>query len=308
MSLNCLKQLNSKFVKKMAIRSLQKEANAFFSSTSIHGFPYISSTQSRSTRVIWTVIVLASFGINAYFLFETLNGFNEKYVTTTVETKSIKEYPFPAVTFHPGEYNSKNAFLRHFLNQFEFTRYDEDSALRNNELFLNSYHWLVSSISDELFDDAENYLLYTSSGQSYMMTWYEDYFHDETCKLLSLYYNDISLKSQIRNIFMINMYKFRDLNRNNPNNIYSLIHEEIGPIIQEAVDNQNITKSEIIENCKYSSIMQKKIKAMLLSFFYIFSDAEDVGAGDMATGPYTPTIHADTHTKLTGIFNDMVDG
>ena len=166
----------------------------------------------------------------------------------------------------------------------------------------------IGSIIFGIFDDAENYLLYTSSGQSYMMTWYEDYFHDETCKLLSLYYNDISLKSQIRNIFMINMYKFRDLNRNNPNNIYSLIHEEIGPIIQEAVDNQNITKSEIIENCKYSSIMQKKIKAMLLSFFYIFSDAEDVGAGDMATGPYTPTIHADTHTKLTGIFNDMVDG
>ena len=142
----------------MAIRRLQKEANEFFSSTSIHGFPYISNTQSGSTRVIWTVIVLASFGINAYFLFETLNGFNEKYVTTTVETKSIKYYPFPAVTFHPGEYNSKNAFLRHFLNQFEFTRYDEDSPLRNNELFLNSYHWLVSSINDELFDDVENYL------------------------------------------------------------------------------------------------------------------------------------------------------
>ena len=107
---------------------------------------------------------------------------------------------------------------------------------------------------------------------------------------------------------MTNMYKFRDINRNNPNNIYVFIHEEIGPIIQEAVDNQNITKSEIIENCKYSAITQKKLKAMLLSFIYIFSDAEDVGAGDMATGPYTPTIHADTHTKLTGIFNDMVDG
>ena len=286
----------------MAIRRLQKEANEFFSSTSIHGFPYISNTQSGSTRVIWTVIVLASFGINAYFLFETLNGFNEKYVTTTLETKSIKDYPFPAVTFHPGEYNSKNAFLRHFLNQFEFTRYDEDSPLRNNELFLNSYQWLVSSINDELFDDAENYLFYTSRGQSFLAINGHN-IEEETCKLLSLYYKDISLKSEIRNMFMSNMYKFRYYQIP-----YSFIHQEIGPIIEEAVDNQNITKSDIFENCKYSAIIQEKLKAMLLSFIYIFSDAKDVGAGDMATGPYSPTIPAKTHTELTHIFNDMVNG
>ena len=69
-----------------------------------------------------------------------------------------------------------------------------------------------------------------------------------------------------------------------------------------------MTKSDIIENCKYSAIIQEKLKAMLLSFIYIFSDAKDVGAGDMATGPYSPTIPAKTHTELTRIFNDMVNG
>ena len=102
------------------MRGLGKEVNNFFSSTSIHGFPYISSTQSRSTRFIWTIIVLFGLGGAIFFLYETIDGFDENYITTTTETRSVQDYPFPAVTFHPGGYNSKYAFLRNFFNQFEF--------------------------------------------------------------------------------------------------------------------------------------------------------------------------------------------
>ena len=121
------------------MRGLWREVNEFFSSTSIHGFPYISDNQSRSTRIIWTIIVLAGFGVTSYFLYSTLDGFDEKYVSTTIETRSIKEFAFPAITFHPSDYNSKDAFKRHFLNQFEFTRYLRQSPLLNNTEFLKLY-------------------------------------------------------------------------------------------------------------------------------------------------------------------------
>ena len=87
------------------------------------------------------MIVLAGLGGASYFLYESVKGFGEKYVSTTIETRSIQEFPFPAVTFHPGDFNSKEAFKRTFLNQFEFTRYDETSQLRNNEDFRNLYQW-----------------------------------------------------------------------------------------------------------------------------------------------------------------------
>ena len=92
-------------------------------------------------------------------MYESVKGFGEKYVSTTIETRSIQQFPFPAVTFHPGDFNSKEAFKRTFLNQFEFTRYDDESQLRNNEDFRNLYQWLTSPMNNELFDSIENYLI-----------------------------------------------------------------------------------------------------------------------------------------------------
>ena len=126
---------------------LWREVNEFFSSTSIHGFSYISNKQSRSTRIIWTLIVLAVFGVASYLVYQTLSGFKTKFVSTTIETKSIKEYPFPAVTFHPGDYNSEHTLLKTLLNQFEFTRYDSKSVLRNNEEFMDSWSSIVYPMS-----------------------------------------------------------------------------------------------------------------------------------------------------------------
>ena len=87
------------------MRGLWGEVNTFFSYTSIHGFPYISDTQSRSTRKIWTIIVLVAFGVASNFLYQTIKGFDEKYVSTTIETQSIQKFPFPAITFHSEKYN-----------------------------------------------------------------------------------------------------------------------------------------------------------------------------------------------------------
>ena len=131
---------------------LWREMNDFFASTSIHGFPYISDTHSKSTRIIWTVIVVGGFGITSYFLYNTVDGFSEKHISTTVETRSIKDYPFPAVTFHPGEYNSEKYFLKKFLNEFEFTRYDPSSSVEDNNKFFNLYQWLLTPMKNKIFE------------------------------------------------------------------------------------------------------------------------------------------------------------
>ena len=141
------------------MRGLSREVNEFFTSTSIHGFFYISNSQTRFTRITWTLLVLAATGTASYFLYQTVDGFYEKYVSTTIETRSVKEFPFPAVTFHPGEFNSKKAFLRNFMNQFEFTRYDKKSSLRDNDKFRSLYQWLVYPMNNDIYDSVEKFLI-----------------------------------------------------------------------------------------------------------------------------------------------------
>ena len=292
------------------MRGLWRELNEFFSSTSIHGFPYISDTQSRFTRIFWTLIVLAGFGVTSYFLYETVDGFSEKYVSTTVETRSINEYPFPAVTFHPGEFNSKNSFLRNILNEFEF-RNSPRSSLMDNEKFLNLYQWLLYPMNDELFDDIEEILigdkatLYTDG--TYLQ-YYGNQFKEEVCQLIALHNKNISvIKSSTRKVFMYNIYSTMSFF-----NARRIIKSQVGEIIKEVVANKNITKSEISEACsdQKNRYLMTKMQAMLVSFMYLSQKThilEDVGAGDLATGPYAPPITLATHTLLTNMYNDMIN-
>ena len=128
------------------MKTFLKEFNDFLETTSVHGLFYINKGQTRYSRIIWSLIVLSAAGIAGYFLYETISGFEEKFTSTTIETRSVKQFPFPAVTFHAGDYNSKDIFLRTFLNQFEFSRYDQLSPLRKNSLNVNR-DWTAGALS-----------------------------------------------------------------------------------------------------------------------------------------------------------------
>ena len=290
------------------MRGLWGEVNEFFTSTSIHGFPYISDNQSRSTRIIWTVIVLVGFGFALYFLYNTIDGFSDKYVTTTVETRNIREFPFPAVTFHPGDYNSKNAFLKNFLNKFEFTRYQENSPTFDNDEFKRLYKWILN---DTVLDDVANFLvtegIYVPNFRQLPDTDLDSF----SCPLVALKNKNVSLEKVIKDILVSNLYKYLGTSMN-------LLRNEVSPVIQEYVSIHGLTDTEISSICEDPSNMdiKNKMEAMLLTLSYLF-DGEflgvenplfrlffmgpndvtfvpympgtgkvEVGAGDVATGPY----------------------
>ena len=47
---------------------------------------------------------------------------------------------------------------------------------------------------------------------------------------------------------------------------------------------------------------------MIVSYSFLFSAHSEVGAGDLATGPYAQPLSQETHTLITNMFNDMVNG
>ena len=302
------------------MRGLWREFDDFFSSTSIHGFLYISGSQSMSTRFIWTIIVLAGFGVATYFLYNTVDGFSDKYVTTTVETRKIQDYPFPAVTFYPGEYNSKNVFLRNFLNEFEFTRYDEKSPLRDNERFINLYQWLLSPMHNDLFNDIEYYLTNNVAGRTFRMnlryflnnTFMHKEYTTTWCSLVALHNRNISLKSKIREAYLPNMYRVEGGRRGLS---ILMIRDIVGPIVKESAEKQNLTKANIVAACKDKNNKEEELvmmESMMFSFVYLYSRTHseldiEVGAGDLATGPYASPLSHATHTLLTNLYNEMVN-
>ena len=119
----------------------------------------MTKDETKCSKFIWTLIVLTASGVAGYLLYETVSGFDEHYTSTKIETRNIQSYPFPAVTFHPGDYSLKNSLKWTILNHMEFTRVKKENQLRDNKQFMRQFQWLVSPMNNKIFEGVEKYLL-----------------------------------------------------------------------------------------------------------------------------------------------------
>ena len=300
------------------MKNFCKELNAFFEATTVHGLAYLESRQTKCTRTFWFLVSLAALGIASYFLYQTVTGFDTKYTSTVIETRSIQDFPFPAVTFHPGEYNLKKSFLRKLLNQLEFTRYQEISHVRDNELFLKQFEWLISPMNNEVFDGVEKYLLL--EGQKFVKS-KQKYIQNDACTLVSLTSRKDAfkkLKKDIRYIFLQNMHKY-----NNFVDLINVLKNQVSPIIMEAKSQYNLSESEIKSLCKdpQKIKIKSKMETMLLSYLFLFIDKKitEVGAGDLATSSLITGLsrgqfntkfnyfYLSSHKLITNIYNNLTN-
>ena len=209
---------------KSRLGRLWLDLNEFLSSTSIHGLPYLHLTQSRTTRIIWTVLVAAALTTATVLLVQTVGDWGTKYISTTIETESVVNFPFPAVTLHPGDFSSKKAFLRIFLNHFHMTRYEKEDSnpLQDNDKFLAEFRFFVNNFKGKsLFLWVRDYLLKEND----FITRKKSLFRNDVCSLVSLISlsltsisklveNDVAIGIFNTNIFKVQFYRVLDFMRN----------------------------------------------------------------------------------------------
>ena len=285
--------------------NLKEEINNFFVSTSIHGLSYTSNIHSRCTRIIWTIIIIAASAMASIFLYQAVQGYDTKFTRTNVEKRSVQEYPFPAVTFHPGEYNYKKYFHRNLLNQIEFTRYKKNSPLRDNDKFLKQFDWIVEPMNEDLFFKLSKFLI-VETNFIYEKT--KKIFRKEVCPLVAMETMKKSLHHQILNVFKRNMYKYVGYSQ-----VIKTIKNNLSPLIEENVAAYNFTKKDMTAIC--DDPKQKDIKlsieALLLSFLYLYinGDNVDVAAGNLVTySSFSIGLGRNRQIELTNIFNNMTNG
>ena len=146
-----------KFGSSPNMRGLKNIFNDFCESTTVHGLAYLTKNQDRSTKTIWFVIILSAFTVAAMFVTQTIDGYYTKFTSTTIETRSIHKYAFPAVTFYPGDENFEKGFQRTFFNQIQLSRYNGE--MEDDEEFMRLFDWLIKPMIDVLYNGIEKYLL-----------------------------------------------------------------------------------------------------------------------------------------------------
>ena len=71
---------------------------------------------------------------------QNLKDADNNPLSTTVDTVSVTEVPFPAITTHPGQFSSKNALSKRLFDHKPLDRYSEEDSLRNNTKFLELWN------------------------------------------------------------------------------------------------------------------------------------------------------------------------
>ena len=139
------------------MKGLKNVFNDFCESTTVHGLAYLTKNQHKNTKRIWFVIVLSAFIVATFFVMETIEGYYTKFTSTTIETRSINDYAFPAVTFYPGDENFEKGFLRTFFNQIQLSRYNGE--MEDDKEFMRLFDWLIKPMIYLLYNSIEKYLL-----------------------------------------------------------------------------------------------------------------------------------------------------
>ena len=117
----------------------------YFESTSIHGFSHLRASKTFLGRLLWILIIGSCFSLAALLICESIEEANDNPILTNIETISVQDIPFPAVTIKTPEPN----IWRHFAKILNGLAFDQvRSELPEDSKLVE----MISPILDQVLD------------------------------------------------------------------------------------------------------------------------------------------------------------
>ena len=152
--------------------------NTFLQSSTIHGLIYISTNTRKCVRIFWAVVVLTGFTLSGILIYESFHDWYKNPVTTTIETRPIKELKLPEITVCPP----KNTFTA--LN-YDLIRMNHKKL--DNDTIENLSKYTMELLYDQMFDTVMIYLNKLEDKNRYY-NWYHGFTMIQLLK--QTYYSD----------------------------------------------------------------------------------------------------------------------
>ena len=276
--------------------------SSYFSVSSIHGFRYLVDCKNNIEKFCWCFVIVISLYFAGWMIWTSIEDNNEEPILTTIETTSIKNVPFPAVTIAADGRANPWGFVKKTFDMMSFYGPDvlEDSLeLRKKIDFIITK--IISNIDDALENRWKDWSL------SDFKTRIEDEFRQMTntlkplvAKLASMYMinSTISIKEQILNkmnetFFSTDRKKFDTYLTN---------------IIGNYMKNQDLTKDTTLcmnedESC--ISYLEQSYRVLLMPLEIITMGGPNLGFGTYLS--YFSRLFASSAVKYRQIdfFNSL---
>ena len=294
-------------------KSVHNELNRFAEETSIHGFTYLSRSHRLRSQIIWTAFLAVAFSAAAIMIGQNFEDTAAHPLSTTLDTVSVTQVPFPAITIHPGKFSSEKALFKRTFDYLHLERYNDGDELRNNTEFLKRW----KNIFVEQSGEAKAWWIQSLLTKTKLTIKNDPAFSlkkgmvrnlaavlaaaEKLDKLIAK-----SMEKNIEDAIVANLFKFKGFQNVNSNWVKRILE----PIIEHAKKVNNIT-NQAINDCKKKACdkIRGEYELLLLIPLFLFMDEKrvvDIGAGHLlsiAAGQNNRFRHG-----LTNAINFGADG
>ena len=105
---------------KAGLITVKENIITYLLTTTIHGLRYLHDGRNLFEKLIWLIVIGASFSGAIWFIVHGLKEANEEPILTTLETTEVQNVPFPAITVGGDANVNKWGFVEKFFNFLTF--------------------------------------------------------------------------------------------------------------------------------------------------------------------------------------------
>ena len=238
-------------------RSFKSNFCTYLRETTVHGFRYVAEGKNFFERLFWIGFISAGFILSAYMLTQSIKESYDNPILTTIDTTSVKNVPFPAVTVDAGKILSPWGYVEKIADLVRMDCYKDHKECHVTEKikadFKDLFEGIVEIVTDSFLKvEFEGKSLAKLQSIQKGMTYAKDYsgFTRDAASLAHLIHEDPKsdsiryIKKALKIATAATFGQYSPSHRDIPHSVIG--EEHVRPIFDSLRDFNNITEDDIV--------------------------------------------------------------
>ena len=125
---------------------VKENIKGYINETTVHGFHYVAVSKNPCEVVLWLAVIFGGIIATAYMVAESFNEAYENPILTTIDTTSVKDVPFPAISVDAGKVTNSWGFIEKALDLVDFECYDDPYDCTNSSSLRRDFDGLFRAV------------------------------------------------------------------------------------------------------------------------------------------------------------------
>ena len=137
-------------------QTLSQSVSEYLVESSIHGLRYLAEGRNVLEKVGWSLIILISLYFAGTMISTSIEDNEKEPILTTIETTSIQNVPFPAITIGADGRANPWGFAQKTLNMMSFYGPDDEAVIEDSSELRCEVNSIMVTVIQSIYGALEN--------------------------------------------------------------------------------------------------------------------------------------------------------